>query len=58
MSQYFANYTDTTLSLIGFGMFALVFVGSLIWTSIKSNRRMYDEIASKILNDGESHGRK
>lgn len=51
MSQYFANYTDTTLSLIGFGLFGAVFIGSVIWTNIPANRKAYDVIASKILKD-------
>lgn len=55
MSQYFAHYTDTTLSLIGFGLFAAVFVGSLIWTNLKANRAIYEDIANKILIDGENH---
>ena len=54
MSQYFTHYTDAALSLVGFGLFAAVFFGSLIWTGLTANKKSYETIASEILKDGEN----
>lgn len=53
MSQYFTHYTDVYLSLVGFGLFVFIFVGWLLITAIPQNRKNYEEIAQKILTDGE-----
>jgi|GEM_PF-3861171 len=53
MSQYFTHYTDVVLSLVGFGLFAFVFIGWIFFTGLKQNREAYKKIAQEILTDGE-----
>ena len=53
MSQYFAKYTDVSISLFGFGLFATVFIGWVIWTGQEKQKKNYDVIAKNILSDGE-----
>lgn len=53
MSQYFTHYTDVYLSLVGFGLFAFVFIGWVLFTGMKQNREIYKKIAQDILTDGE-----
>lgn len=53
MSQYFQHYSDVALSLVGFFLFATVFLGWVVITGLKSNRDVYESIAKKMLNDGD-----
>lgn len=53
MSQYFTHYSDVPLSLLGFGLFFAVFIGSLLWTAHPENKKIYKHIANHILKDGE-----
>ncbi len=52
-SLAFAHYTDIALTLIGLGLFMIVFIGSIIWVNLKENRRRYEQIAKNILDEGE-----
>jgi putative Mn2+ efflux pump MntP len=54
MSQYFSHYSDVWMSLIGFGLFAFVFIGWVIVTGLPGNKKTYESIAKNILNDGEN----
>lgn len=52
-SLAFAHYTDISLTLVGLSLFVAVFAGVVVWTSLKENRRRYEDIARFPLNDGE-----
>lgn len=52
-SEAFAHYTDVNLTLIGLGLFLTVFLGSIIWVSLKVNRERYKKIALTILDEGD-----
>jgi hypothetical protein len=53
LSDAFAAYNDTTLTLIGLGLFVAVFIGSIIWVSLKENKKRYAILAERLLQDGE-----
>lgn len=53
LSDAFVSYNDTTLTLIGLGLFISVFIGSIIWVSIKENKKRYLILAETLLKDGE-----
>lgn len=52
-AQAFAHYTDVPLTLIGLVLFIAVFLGAVIWTGLRTNRRKYQTIERQPLNDGE-----
>ncbi len=52
-AEAFAHYTDVPITLIGLMLFVGVFLGAVIWTGLKENRRKYEQIAQHPLSDGE-----
>lgn len=50
-SAAFANYHDVNMTLIGLGLFMAIFIGSIVWTGLRANRRIYDRLSQVPLHD-------
>ncbi len=56
--EVFHNFSDSHLIVIGFLLFILTFVGTLIWTLFVQRKSFYDQMSLIPFQNGESDGRK
>lgn len=54
--QIFANFNDGHLIIVGFMLFMITFIGTLVWTLFVQKKSFYDELAQKPLLGGDANG--